>query len=229
METLQAIETRLNYEFQDKDLLIRALTHKSSHNENVESSKGHNEVLEFLGDAVLGLVLAEELISTFPKIDEGDLSRLRASLVSEPTLAEMALQEGLSAALRLGKGERLAGGQLKPRLMSSVFEAVVGAIFSDGGFDSARRYVTQVFRDRLSQVDPQNLYFADHKTRLQERLQETKKKTPIYEVLREEGPDHEKTFHVKVSLGSEMLAEGQGRSKKQAEQEAARKALENLK
>ncbi len=228
MTSEQTFAKQLGYRFSDTNLYLKALTHKSYHNENSEQSIGHNEVLEFLGDAVLDLVLAELLILQFPQLSEGDLSKIRASLVNETVLAEISAEVGLADQLRLGRGEKMASGQLKPRLAASALEAIIGAIYQDAGFEVTKKIAQQLFRAKIASVDPGNLYQSDYKTRFQELIQEKKRLTPSYVVLKEEGPDHEKTFFVRVSVGEEVLAEGQGRSKKQAEQDAARKALEKI-
>lgn len=226
---MMTLENRLGYRFADSRLALKALTHKSYHNENPEDSEGHNEVLEFLGDAVLDLVLAERLMQVFPDLPEGDLSKLRASLVNEAVLAELFSELDLKDHLRMGRGEKLAGGQTKPRLSASALEALVGAIYQDGGFEKAREFSQRLFERKIQEVDVTNLYQSDYKTRLQEIIQEKKRLTPTYEILKEEGPDHDKVFYVRVSVADVPMAEGKGKSKKQAEQDAARQALELLK
>lgn len=221
------LESLLNYKFKDPDLAEMAFTHKSFHNENPTTSKGHNEVLEFLGDAVLDLVLAELLIIQFPQAPEGDLSKIRASFVNETVLAEVAHEAELSVFLRLGRGELLSS-DIKPRLVASALEALIGAVYKDGGFEPAQALIKALFKGRVETVDLTNLYQADYKTRYQEAIQEKKRVTPTYKVLKEEGPDHDKIFYVQVCVGQDLMAEGQGKSKKQAEQDAARKALEKL-
>lgn len=226
---MTTLEWKLGYRFINQNLLTRALTHKSFHNENKELSLGNNERLEFLGDSVLALVLSEALMRLYPDVSEGDLSRVRASLVNEQTLADIAVSElELDELLVLGKGERTSGGKSKPRLQCSVLEAVIGAVFIDGQFEAAKNVVLKLFAKTLKSVDIQVQYQADFKTRLQEVVQERYKTTPTYTVIKEEGPDHDKVFIVEVKYNEEILAQGQGNSKKQASQEAARLALEGL-
>lgn len=221
------LQEKLGYQFKDLDLLERALTHKSFQNENAEISKGHNERLEFLGDAVLDLVLSDLLMKRFPHLSEGDLSKIRASLVNETILAEMAREFGLDQILRLGRGEILTGGSAKPRLLASTIEALIGAYYLDAGFGQVFSWVENLFEPRVENLDL-NLHFAnDYKTRLQELFQEKHKVAPRYVVTKEEGPDHQKTFYVEVRIEDRLLGTGCGRSKKLAEQDAARQILES--
>jgi ribonuclease-3 len=225
---MTTLEWKLEFRFMNRNLLNRALTHKSFHNENKTTSVGNNERLEFLGDSVLSLVLSEQLMRQYPEAPEGHLSKARASLVNEQVLTEVALELEVNEMLRLGKGELTSGGNEKPRLLASAVEAVLGAIFIDSGFEAAKRVILNLFEDRLSRVDLEEQYQQDYKTRLQEIIQERFKSTPIYEVISENGPDHNKEFRVEVKLQDEVLATGLGLSKKQASQEAARLALEGL-
>lgn len=219
---------KYGYSFNNPELLVQALTHKSYHNENIKTSPGHNERLEFLGDAVLDLSLSAYMMRRFPDLDEGELSKIRASLVNEDTLAEIAQELGVAGLLRLGKGELQTGGAEKPRLLASALEAVIGALYQDSGFANSDNIIRQIFSSRIDELDLSIHYKSDYKTRLQEKMQETFKKTPRYELEKEEGPDHDKTFYVTLKIDNRVLAHGVGRSKKQAEQEAARQALENL-
>jgi ribonuclease-3 len=220
---------RIGYNFKNADLLLLALTHKSFRNEQPTAVAGDNERLEFLGDAVLDLVLSDLLMKRFGADQEGSLSKKRASLVNEEHLAELAREIGLDSYVRLGKGERQTGGLQKPRILASAFEAVLGAIFLDGGFDAASSAITRFFEPRLAPFLAGAADFArDFKTRLQEQAQELFRLTPTYFVEREEGPDHNKIFEVSVRLDNRVLAVGKGRNKKAAEQDAARLALESL-
>jgi len=214
--------------FADLGLLEKALTHKSFFNENRQSSVGHNERLEFLGDAVLDLVLSETLFFRFPHFSEGQLSKVRASLVNESTLAAYAKIYNLQESIKLGKGEAQSGGQEKPRLLASAFEAVIGAVLLDSNYEVTKQTVISVFESRLNEVSSEGQYGSDYKTRLQELIQERDKKTPHYEVVQEDGPDHMKSFEVEVIVGDVSLGRGAGKSKKMAEQEAARLALEEI-
>jgi ribonuclease-3 len=225
---MTTLSTRLKRQFRDPSLLEQALTHKSFHNENPSLSKGHNERLEFLGDAVLDLALSDILMREFPSLSEGDLSKMRASLVNEAVLAEIANECGFSPQMRLGRGEMNTGGAQKPRLLASVFEAFVGALYLDAGFDESLEFMREIFSPRLEQRDAQLHFARDYKTRLQEMTQEAHRQAPQYVVVEEVGPDHDKNFVVAVKINGSEVARGAGRSKKQAEQEAARMALEVL-
>lgn len=219
---------KIGYTFKNEELLSRALTHKSFHNEFPKKSPGHNERLEFLGDAVLDLSLSDYLMRRFPDLDEGELSKIRASLVNESVLAEVALELEIEGLLRLGKGEGKSGGSLKPRLLSCALEAIVGAIFQDSDFSAAHNIIQNIFNSRIESLDLETHFKSDYKTRLQEKMQGMLKQIPVYELEREEGPDHDKTFFVNLKIEDRVVAVGSGRSKKQAEQEAARAALENI-
>lgn len=222
---MNELETRLGYEFKNKSLLTRALTHKSYANE-LKNTLEHNEKLEFLGDAVLDLVVGEFLFERFPQDTEGGLSKKRASIVNEEVLSQMAADMGLSSLLLLGKGEAQTGGSSKPRLLASSLEAIVGAMYLDGGFGCAREFLKTEFDKVVGQVCSGEDFEKDYKTRLQELVQKAQKETPKYEVLSEEGPPHDRVFAVCVKVKDEVLAEGRGRSKKNAEQAAARTAIE---
>ncbi|MNK01279.1 Ribonuclease 3 [compost metagenome] len=223
---MNELEQRLGYTFKDSSLLKRALTHKSYANE-LKNNLEHNEKLEFLGDAVLDLIVGEFLFEKFPQDNEGGLSKKRASIVNEEVLSHMAADMGLSRMLLLGKGEAQTGGSQKPRLLASSLEAVVGAMYLDGGFECARRFLKAEFENVVGRVCGSEDFEKDYKTRLQELVQKNLKETPKYEVLAEEGPPHDRIFAVCVKVRDEVLAEGRGRSKKNAEQVAARCAIES--
>ncbi len=222
------LENILSYSFKDTKLLNQALTHKSFYNENESGSTGHNERLEFLGDAVLDLSVCHLLMNKFPDLSEGDLSKLRASLVNETSFADLSIELGLQDKLLLGKGELLSGGKDKPRLLASVFEALIGAFYLDAGFERVHEYLENLYQDRINHTNVGDHFSRDYKTRLQEKTQEMFKLTPTYHVIEEEGPDHLKTFIVEVKVDDKIIASGIGKSKKTAEQCAAEKALENL-
>lgn len=222
------LSQRLGRIFRDMALLEQAMTHKSFHNENTHLSKGHNERLEFLGDAVLDLALSDILMREFPQFNEGELSKVRASLVNEAVLAEIALELGFADHMRLGRGELQTGGTQKPRLLASVFEAFIGALYLDAGFAGALEFLQPVFDSRVKSQSGQVQFARDFKTRLQELTQEVHKQAPLYKVVEESGPDHDKIFKVLVQINNQNLAVGQGKSKKTAEQDAARLALEAL-
>ncbi|HWU42799.1 MAG TPA: ribonuclease III [Bdellovibrio sp.] len=220
------LEKRLQYTFKDSSLLARALTHKSYANE-LKSVIEHNEKLEFLGDAVLDLVVGEFLFEKFPADTEGGLSKKRASIVNEEILSALALDLEINKLLQLGKGEALTGGSLKPRLLASSLEAIVGAVHLDGGFEVAEKFIRREFLPLCEKVCGQEDFERDYKTRLQELVQKNLKETPKYEVVAEEGPPHDREFLVCLKVKDEVWAQGRGRSKKSAEQEAAKSALDN--
>ncbi len=226
------LEKKLGYRFRNPSLLKQALVHRSYAHEHPEAVDGDNERLEFLGDAVLSLAMSHLLVEKFPKLDEGALSKIRASLVNEESLAEVGQVLNLGELLLLGKGEERTGGRQKPSLIADAVEAVLGAIYLDGGLDPAFRVVRRFLGstlDRASgEMDPVQSLDKDYKTQLQELTQAHWKETPRYQVVREEGPDHDKTFHVEAYLNGELLASGIGKTKKAAEQAAAREALERL-
>jgi ribonuclease-3 len=213
-----ALEEVLGYRFVRRELLERALTHRSFANEN-KARTGDNEKLEFLGDAVLSLVVGHHLMGAFPALSEGELSVTRAQVVSEAGLSEVAAELGLGEFLRLGKGEERTGGRGKPSLLADAFEAVVAAVFLDGGFEAARDLVERLVAERMQAIDASG--FHDFKTRLQESAQAKLRATPEYRVIGEAGPDHDKTFEVAVHIKNREWARAVGKSKKAAEQRAA--------
>lgn len=220
------LQKRLGYEFKDNGLLHRAFIHKSFANE-LKLQGENNEKLEFLGDAVLDLVVGEFLYEKFPQDTEGGLSKKRASIVNEEILCELALDMGLNKLIQLGRGEAMTGGALKPRLVASSFEAIVGAMYLDGGFPVVKNFIRKEFSILMDKVfSGTEDYERDYKTRLQEVVQKSLKETPRYEVLAEEGPPHDREFLVCVKVKENILAQGKGRSKKSAEQTAAKNALE---
>lgn len=227
-EALKNLEEKLGYKFINKSLLNRALTHKSFVNELKKAFEPieHNEKLEFLGDAVLDLMIGEFLFERFPLDTEGGLSKKRASIVNEEVLSDLAVEMGLNKILQLGKGEILTGGAMKPRLLASSLEALVGAIYLDGGFEVAKKFIRKAFLPICDKVCGEEDYEKDYKTRLQELVQKSTKETPRYEMLAEEGPPHDREFLVCIKVKDEVLAQGRGRSKKSAEQMAAKSALD---
>jgi ribonuclease III len=218
----EALQRELGYRFNDPSLLVRAVTHVSSQR---KKSGAHNEVLEFLGDAVLDLAISDILMHRFPDKSEGDLSRMRAGLVNSAVLAEKANGLKLGSLLFLGKGEERSGGRGKPSILAGAFEALLGAVYQDGGYDPARRLVERFF---ATDVQVKQLGQQDYKTRLQEISQMLFREPPVYRIISESGPDHEKRFVTEIAVGGKVLGKGEGRSKKQAEQEAAMKALTQL-
>ncbi len=219
---LLTLQKELGYSFADPALLCRALTHVSHEREN---GADHNEVLEFLGDAVLDLAVSDLLMRRFPARSEGDLSKMRAALVNTSALAEKAAQLDLGALLRLGKGEERSGGRTKPSILAGAFEAVLGAVYQDGGFEAARRLVERYF---TGDVKERKLGQQDYKTRLQEISQMLFHAPPVYRIVSESGPDHDKHFVTEIAVGGKVLGRGEGKTKKQAEQQAAKKALGEL-
>jgi len=226
---LDEIQRRLGYRFRRHSLLIEALTHKSYLNEAKKTGELDNERLEFLGDAVLDLVVSEYLLAAFPDAAEGELSKLRAWLVSEKTLARAARRIGLGELLRLGRGEMKTQGHSKPSILADTLEAVFAGVYLDGGLDAAAASVKAVFSEELASCDRSLLACGDFKTDLQELCQREFEMLPHYRTIRETGPDHEKQFEVEILIRGERYGVGVGKSKKEAEQMAAKHALEKLK
>lgn len=222
------LESKMQISFKNTELLARALVHKSFAHEVKGGSLENNEKLEFLGDAVLDLALGDYLMELFPGDSEGNLSKKRASLVNEEVLAKIAVELGLPQYLKLGKGETNTGGAHKPRLVASAYEALLGALFLDQGFNAARDFIRRDFTQVIQAQDPNQDYERDYKTRLQEVLQKDCKEAPQYQLLSEEGPPHERIFQVHVKIQDRILGTGRGRSKKLAEQAAAKEVLENF-
>ena len=207
----------IGYQFQTPGLLSQALTHSSYANEKHMKKGSDNERLEFLGDAVLEIVSSEFLYLNYPKLPEGDLTKMRASLVCEPTLAFCTRQLNLGDYLLLGKGEDMTGGRKRKSILSDALEAVIGAIYLDGGFASAKEFILKFI---LTDIEHKQLFY-DSKTILQEMVQSRQAEALSYEILREEGPDHNKSFEVCAKIGDAEIGRGMGRTKKAAEQVAA--------
>jgi ribonuclease-3 len=215
----ERLSEAIDYRFRNEELLVRALTHSSF-------GAAHNERLEFLGDSVLNCVVALELYSKFPGLTEGELSRLRASLVSQPSLAAAAAAHGLGLHLRLGEGERKTGGARRPSVLADALEAVVGAAFLDGGFEAARTVVRRLFGEALARIDPATTG-KDPKTRLQEYLHSRRLPLPQYSIVATRGEAHELVFRVECEIAAlGVRTHGEGPSRRSAEQEAARAAYE---
>ncbi len=221
------LQRRLQVGFPDSALALSALTHKSYVNEHKEHATPHNERLEFLGDAVVDLAISHRLMERFPSASEGELSRLRALIVNEDGLAKVARTCGLGELLLLGKGEERTGGRTKSSVLADALEAVLGAIYLAGGLVAVLELVDRLFAESLAGV-ASGRNGLDYKTRLQEEAQTRVKAPPRYRVIAETGPDHEKVFEVEVFIAEELYARASGRSKKEAEQAAAQKALELL-
>jgi len=223
---LNKIQKSIRYSFKTLSLLKQALTHRSYANEHPEEDSRHNERLEFLGDAVLNLVLSDLLLKKFPDLSEGDISRIRAGLVNEKKLAQIAGVLELGSYLMIGRGEELTEGRQKPSLLGDTLEALLGAVFLDGGFKSASRIISRLFRSQLETDLPKSA--GDYKTTLQEYCQGKLKQVPIYHLVKEEGPDHKKVFLVQVRISDQVVGTGEGKTKKEAQQKAAQKALLHL-
>jgi len=224
------------HHFDSRDLLLQALTHSSFYNESLKQEENahqlrDNERLEFLGDAVIGLVIAKTLMELFPHASEGKLSRWRSNLVSRKTLAEIALNLGVGDFLLLGRGERRTGGAEKRSILAAVLEAIVGALYLDGGIEKASGFLLRIYEPWLRTLktgDESFFKMMDKKTVLQERTQSVYRTTPIYRLVSTWGPEHEKQFRVEILIENRVVSQGDGRSKKEAEQQAASLALEIL-
>lgn len=227
---LQRLQERLGYSFGDRAILLQSLTHTSYGHEFMSEKPialRDNERLEFLGDAILDVVVSDILLEAFPNANEGQLSKMRAAVVNEKTLAQVAKSIGLQDCIRLGKGEVQTGGQNKPSITSSAFEALIAAIYLDGGFNAVYPVVRHLFAP-LFLEERDLMAFYDHKTQLQEIVQARWKITPSYHLLQSSGPDHAKTFEVEVRMNGKRLASATGASKKEAEQNAARAAIQTV-
>ncbi len=221
------LEKQLGVSFKDKGLLQQALVHSSFVNERPKEGTESNERMEFLGDAVLGLVVAHDLFATLPDMDEGSLTEQRTHLVRRDTLADAARRLGLGEALLLGRGEEGGGGRDRPTNLAHVYEAVVGAIYLDRGLEAASDFVRHSLSEELARVGNEP-YPADAKSQLQEITQSRHQTTPHYHVTKAEGPDHARRFTVEVTVDGQTLGTGRGTSKQEAEKEAARQALTEI-
>ncbi|MFW6030193.1 MAG: ribonuclease III [Halanaerobiales bacterium] len=226
-KNLVELEKILNIEFINKKLLRRAVTHKSFPNENPNLNLKNNERMEFLGDAVLDLSMSSYLFKKFPNKPEGKLAKMKAILVSAPILAEIAKKININRFLLLGKGEEMTGGRNRDSILADTLEAIIGAIYLDQGLEAADKFIIENFDEDIQSVQKGD-HIRDYKTLLQETIQKNSNKRPEYYVADEEGPDHNKTFIVKVEFNESILGFGKGTSKKDAEQKAAKAALENL-
>ncbi|MBI2343561.1 MAG: ribonuclease III [Deltaproteobacteria bacterium] len=227
-ERLKEFQKRFGYAFKHLGHLTRALMHRSYANECRLPATEHNERYEYLGDAVLELAISHLLMAHFPDHPEGDLSKLRAAVVNETQLAQLARAVNLGDYLYLGKGEEQTGGRDKPSLLADCFEAILGAIYLDRGFPRALAVVERHYLPILREASACGELIRDFKTKLQEEVQRRFRIVPRYRLLQESGPDHHKTFHVQLLIGPEAYGMGMGSSKKAAEQEAARSALHRL-
>ena len=222
---MEKLEEKLGYTFHDRQLLENALTHSSYANENKSKGETSNERLEFLGDSVLGMVVADHLYRTHPNMPEGELTRTRAALVCEESLVEVAAELNLGEYLRLGKGEESGGGRKRPSIQADAVEAVLAAVYLDGGIGSARKIIQRYILCR--EIEGLNSS-RDYKTALQELVQRESGQVLKYRLTGEEGPDHDKRFFVEVDLNGTPVGSGKGHSKKEAEQMAAKAAIAKL-
>ncbi len=220
---MEALEKKIGYSFKDKSLLRLALTHSSYANE-CGNPQNCNERLEFLGDSVLSLIVSDYIFENFKDRPEGELTKLRASLVCEKSLCAFSTQLGVGEHMLLGKGEVLNGGRNRPSILADAFEAILAAIYLDSGLDQARKHVLRFVKDELTHSDDE--VFKDYKTTLQEVIQRNREEQLSYVITGESGPDHNKSFTVEVHLNSNVIGVGNGKSKKRAEQMAAKQALQ---
>lgn len=223
---IKDLETAIGYRFRNITLLQNALAHSSYANERWHNSLMSNERLEFLGDSILGMLVADHLYRNFPDRPEGELTRMRADMVCERALAQIAQRIGLGEHLLLGKGEEQGGGRGRDSILADAVESVIAACYLDGGMDAAKQFIQKFVLERVSVSAVHNI---DFKTALQERVQQKRNQTLVYSLVGESGPDHDKHFEVELSLNGQVVGRGVGSSKKRAEQDAARVALENMK
>jgi len=221
---IEEVEKNLQYYFTNKELLREALTHKSFYHEHRGKTDVHNERLEFLGDSVIGLIIVEFLFLHEQSYNEAVLAKIKSYIVSEPVFAGIAQDMSLGDSLLLGKGEKSTGGTNKKSILANTLESVIGAVYLDGGFETAKKIVQRLFRERLIRAMESGDFF-DYKTELQEKSQMLFGKLPEYQVIRQEGDEHERIFTVAVSLNEKRLGIASGRRKKEAEALAAKKAL----
>ena len=217
-------ETKIGYVFKDKRLLAQAFTHRSYLNENRAAGLDHNERLEFLGDAVLELAVTKFLYTKYPEKPEGELTAYRAALVNTQSISEAGTKLGINESLLLSRGEAKDTGRARQIILANAFEALIGSIYLDGGYDAAQKFIADQLFEKTDEVVEKRLW-QDAKSRLQEIAQELSGITPKYELLNQSGPDHNKQFVVGAYIGSEKIATGEGHSKQEAEQDAAQKAL----
>ncbi|ACL75067.1 ribonuclease III [Ruminiclostridium cellulolyticum] len=225
---ISELEDIIGYTFKNKDIIFAAVTHSSYANEKKSRKLKYNERLEFLGDSVLGLTISEYLFQKKPNLPEGELSVTRAKIVCENSLSQCATDIGLGKYLLLGKGEELSGGREKISLLSDAFEALIGALYIDGGFETAKSFIYR-YMDKIIKSCIEGKLFYDYKTQLQELVQQNGEQQITYSVTDQFGPDHNKTFITEVKINGAIQGRGKGHSKKEAEQNAAKNALNNLK
>jgi|LSQX01.2.fsa_nt_gb ribonuclease-3 len=228
MKFFEPLQEDLNYFFKDEDLLITALTHSSYANENKLGVEGYNERLEFLGDTVLSLIVSQYLYKKYPHYPEGELTKIRAKVVCESSLAKAARRINLGKYLLLGKGEESTGGRSRESILADASEAITGAIYMDSDFDTVNVLMLERFEFEIVQAVGKGNLFMDYKTELQEIVQKTNKSRLEYVVYKEEGPDHNKVFFMNVLVNETIIGTGSGKNKKEAEQASAKDALQNM-
>jgi ribonuclease III len=224
---IKKFESKIGLKFKDKELLKRSLTHRSFLNENKDEELKNNERLEFLGDAVLELVISEYLFNTYPERAEGDLTSFRAAVVKTDSLAKISKQLGIGEFLLMSKGEEMTGGREKDYLLANTFEAIIGALYLDQGYEPVKEFLIKHLVPQISTIVKYRLDI-DSKTKLQETTQTKFKTTPVYKVIKEKGPDHDKVFTVAVMIKGKIYGEGEGITKQKAEDAAAGQALRKL-
>jgi ribonuclease-3 len=225
MKNVSELENVIDYTFKNKKNILLAMTHSSFANENKNVKLSSNERLEFLGDAVLNIVISEAIYLKYSNLTEGEMTKVRANIVCEPSLMKCANEIHIGNFLLLGKGEELTGGRTRTSILSDAFEALIGAIYLDGGMKNAKMFIHSRM-GKLIEDSVKGFIFMDFKTQLQEMVQKDGEKKIVYEIIDEKGPDHEKTFIVQVKVMEKVLGVGNGKSKKEAEQAAAKSALE---
>ena len=226
MKRMGELEYKIKYNFNNRNRLLLAMTHSSYANEVKGDALTSNERLEFLGDAVLNFIISDAIYRKYPDLSEGEMTKARANIVCESSLMKCADDIGIGAFLLLGKGEEITGGRTRPSILSDAFESLIGAIYLDGGIDGARGFIEQTMPHLIDNA-VRGLISMDYKTQLQEKVQKNGEHRIIYTIINEKGPDHDKVFVSQVSVDNRLLGIGKGKSKKEAEQNAAKAALES--
>lgn len=225
---LSQFEKKIGYEFKNTETLLQALTHSSYAYESHQSNRADNEVLEFLGDSVLGLITADFLCTSYPDLSEGELSKLKSAAASTSSLSYFAQRIKLNKQILLGKGEERSGGRRKKTILAGAFEALIAAIYLDGGLEEAKKFIGTHLKSLFKKIDIEKFFINNYKSALQEYFQRESLPAPVYKTITTEGPDHKKIFLVEVFSEGKSLAKAKGFSKKSAEKKAAQKALKNL-
>lgn len=220
------LEDKIKYNFNNRNYIVLAMTHSSYANEIKNEAVISNERLEFLGDAVLNFIISDAIYRKYPDLPEGEMTKARANIVCEPSLMKCADDIGIGTFLLLGKGEEITGGRTRPSILSDAFESLIGAIYLDSGIDSARRFIERAMLHLIEDA-VRGIISMDYKTQLQEKVQRDGEHRIIYSIIKENGPDHDKVFLSQVSVDNKAMGIGEGKSKKEAEQNAAKAALES--